>query len=122
MKLTATTPSATGTPQGGIVGSIDHNANNELRLYGDISFDSDANGNVGQLVNAADGALAAHYEYDPFSKLLAASGPEADQNPFRFSTKYFDAETGLSYYGYRDYSPEPDRFRPINPFCDMLFS
>ncbi|MCP4491293.1 MAG: hypothetical protein GY820_28855, partial [Gammaproteobacteria bacterium] len=29
----------------------------------------DANGNVGQLVNAADGTIAAHYEYDPFGNL-----------------------------------------------------
>ncbi len=82
---------------------------------GSYLYLSDANGNVGQLVDAADGTLAAHYEYEPFGKLPAASGPEADQNPFRFSTKYFDAETGLSYYGYRDYSQELARFRQTNP-------
>ncbi|MCP4379000.1 MAG: hypothetical protein GY794_22840, partial [bacterium] len=30
----------------GVSGSIEHNQNNELRLYGDLSFDYDANGNM----------------------------------------------------------------------------
>ncbi|MCP4401191.1 MAG: RHS repeat-associated core domain-containing protein, partial [bacterium] len=80
----------------------------------------DANGNVGQLVDAADGTLAAHYEYDPFSsKLPAASGPEADKNPFRFSTKYFDAETGLSYYGYQYYKPGLGRWMTQDPIGEQ---
>ena len=29
----------------------------------------DANGNVGQLVNAANGTITVHYDYDPFGKL-----------------------------------------------------
>ncbi|MCP4109682.1 MAG: hypothetical protein GY749_29880 [Desulfobacteraceae bacterium] len=32
----------------------------------------DANGNVGQLVNATDGSIAAHYEYDPFGNIIKA--------------------------------------------------
>jgi len=59
----------------------------------------DANGNVSQLINAADGSIAAHYEYDPFGNLTAKSGAYADANPFRFSTKYFDGETGLYDFG-----------------------
>lgn len=43
-------------------------------------------------------------DYDPFGNITVAEGPEADENPFRFSTKYIDTETGLSYYGYRYYS------------------
>ena len=50
----------------------------------------DANGNVGQLVNAATGDIAAHYEYDPFGKTISADGTLAMSNPFRFSTKYYD--------------------------------
>ena len=37
----------------------------------------DANGNVGQLVNVADGSIAVQYTYDPFGNLLVADGPEA---------------------------------------------
>lgn len=75
----------------------------------------DANGNVGQLVNAATGAIAARYEYDPYGNVLVADGPEAQNNQFRFSTKYFDAETGLYYYGYRYYSTKLGRWTTRDP-------
>jgi RHS repeat-associated protein len=41
----------------------------------------------------------------PFGELINATGPMAIANPFRFSTKYQDDETGLPYYGYRYYIP-----------------
>ena len=47
----------------------------------------DGNGNVGQLVNAQNGNLAAYYEYDPYGNVIAAYGDMADDNPYRFSTK-----------------------------------
>ncbi len=37
----------------------------------------------------------------PFAEVLRVTGPMAKINPFRFSTKYQDEETGLLYYGYR---------------------
>jgi RHS repeat-associated protein len=40
---------------------------------------------------------------------------EAQNNPFRFSTKYVDAETGLYYYGYRYYSVELGRWWTRDP-------
>ncbi|WCJ60960.1 hypothetical protein NXS98_07525 [Fontisphaera persica] len=57
------------------------------------------------LVNGATGAWAAEYEYGPFGEPIRATGPVALVNPFRFSTKYCDDETGQYYYGYRYYSP-----------------
>jgi len=75
----------------------------------------DANGNVGQLVNALDGSIAAHYEYDPFGILLKSSGSMADENPFRFSTKYYDVETDIYYYGYRYYSTSLGRWINRDP-------
>ena len=39
----------------------------------------------------------------------------SDENPFRFSTKYWDQESGLYYYGYRYYSPELGRFLSKDP-------
>ncbi len=75
----------------------------------------DANGNVGQLVNAADGSIAAHYEYDPFGNLTAKSGPYADANPFRHATQYLDDETNLYAYKFRYYSPELGRWLSRDP-------
>jgi RHS repeat-associated protein len=67
-----------------------------------VFYTYDANGNVTDLIDSS-GAVAAHYEYDAFGNTTAVTGDRAAANPFRFSTKYFDAETGLYYYGYRYY-------------------
>jgi RHS repeat-associated protein len=75
----------------------------------------DANGNVGQVIKADDGSIAAHYEYDPFGNLVNQAGDYADENPYRFSTKYFDTETNLYYYGYRYYSAELGRWINRDP-------
>ena len=77
----------------------------------------DGNGNVIALVNAATGGLAAVYEYDPFGNPIRTETLDAAvaDNPFRFSTKYADAETGLVYYGHRYYSPTLGRFINKDP-------
>jgi RHS repeat-associated protein len=96
----------------------------------------DANGNVGQLVAWASdygGAsgydwhanrLVARYEYDPYGNNLLdptdpqESGPYATDNPIRFSTKYFDDETALGYWGYRYYTPRLGRWLNRDPIAD----
>jgi RHS repeat-associated protein len=81
----------------------------------------DANGNVGQLIdwahdpNDPNGAIVARYEYDPYGNVTAKSGSYADENPFRFSTKYFDVETGLSYFGGRYYNAALGRWLNRDP-------
>jgi len=67
-------------------------------------YSFDGNGNVLGLINANDGATAAQYDYGPFGELMRSDGAMAKLNPFRFSTKFQDAETDLLYYGYR-YNP-----------------
>lgn len=62
--------------------------------------------------------MAARYEYDAFGKLLRATGPLAFANPFRFSTKYQDDETGLLYYGYRYYDPDTGRWLNRDPIAE----
>ncbi|MBI2440263.1 MAG: hypothetical protein HYV35_02715, partial [Lentisphaerae bacterium] len=67
----------------------------------------DGNGNVSELLQSTaygPQSISGHYEYSPFGELIAAVGSEAQDNPFRFSTKYFDSESSLYYYGYRYYS------------------
>jgi RHS repeat-associated protein len=75
----------------------------------------DGNGNISALVNAADGTVSARYEYGPFGELIRATGPMAKANPFRFSTKFCDDESGLVYYGYRYYSPSMGRWISRDP-------
>ncbi|MEJ1974200.1 MAG: RHS repeat-associated core domain-containing protein [Lacunisphaera sp.] len=75
----------------------------------------DGNGNVAALLNADTGALEAAYEYDPFGNLLRKEGVYAADNPFRFSTKWQDDETGLIYYGERYYSSALGRFINRDP-------
>jgi len=101
-----------GTLQGagGIGGLLTRVKDTDTHLY---TFGS--NGNVGQLINAADGSIVAHYEYDSFGNITSATGIFAADNPFRFSTKYYDQETGRYYYGYRYYSPELGRWLSRDP-------
>ncbi|GBC63464.1 hypothetical protein DENIS_4458 [Desulfonema ishimotonii] len=94
---------------GGIGGLLCAVSGGEVRRYA-----YDANGNVGQLVNE-EGVIVARYEYDPFGNEIVAEGAGAQGNPFRFSTKYLDAETGLVYYGFRYYSAELGRWISRDP-------
>ena len=109
-----------GTPQGaGTVGSL-----LGMVRAGDtapICYGYDANGNVTQLADGS-GAVAARYAYDPFGNTLTSSGPLAAINPFRFSTKYHEAETGLYYYGYRMYAPVIGRFVSRDPLGEASFA
>jgi RHS repeat-associated protein len=75
----------------------------------------DGNGNIIALVNAADGTLAASFEYDPFGNTIKATGAAANAQPFGFSTKYTDTETGLCYYGLRYYNPSTGRWPSRDP-------
>ncbi|MCX7625400.1 MAG: hypothetical protein N2Z21_04235 [Candidatus Sumerlaeaceae bacterium] len=70
----------------------------------------DGNGNVPALVQAQDGTESARYEYGPFGEPLRLTGPMADANPFRFSTKRTDNTTDLVLYEYRPYSPSVGRW------------
>jgi RHS repeat-associated protein len=75
----------------------------------------DANGNITSLTDSSDGNTSAIYEYGPFGELIRATGPTAHTNPFRFSTKFQDDETGLNYYGFRFYSPFEGRWLSQDP-------
>ena len=74
----------------------------------------DGNGNVMALVKASDQSISARYEYGPFGETLVVE-ENGVSNPFRFSTKYLDSETGLYYYGYRYYDPSTGRWLNKDP-------
>ena len=78
----------------------------------------DGNGNVVGLVDATDGSPSADYEYDPFGQRVRCSAAAAQINPFQFSTKYLDAESGFSYYGHRFYNPSTGRWLSRDPIFE----
>jgi len=65
--------------------------------------------------NAALPAISRTCFEGPFGEVLRATGPMAKANPFRFSTKYQDDETGLLYYGYRYYNASTGRWASRDP-------
>ncbi|PIE74422.1 MAG: hypothetical protein CSA18_05160 [Deltaproteobacteria bacterium] len=79
----------------------------------------DGNGNVGQVVNGAGGAIVASYAYDPFGKTIKADGVYPTENTFKFSTKFFDIEYGLYCFGYRYYSPQTGRWVRKDPINEI---
>jgi RHS repeat-associated protein len=83
----------------------------------------DANGNVGQVIDlaasSASASIKAHYEYDAYGKILVQSGSYAAANPYRFSTKPWDDETGLGYWGERYYDPRLGRWINHDPIGEL---
>jgi RHS repeat-associated protein len=88
----------------------------------------DGNGNVSALLDSSNGTVAVLYEYSPFGEILRAEvnpGISAAERaalagqPFRFSTKWTDTESGLSYYGLRYYSPILGRFINRDPVAEQ---
>jgi RHS repeat-associated protein len=103
---------------GGLLAAVEtqgtEQTNDDQRYW----FMYDANGNVGQVLDATNTSnitIAATYEYDPYGNVINSSGAYKDTNPFKFSTKWFDAETGLGYWGIRYYDPKRGRWISRDP-------
>jgi len=104
-----------GTLQGaGGVGGLLARASVTSSSTSTILYAYDGNGNVTDLVDE-NGDVVGHYDYDPFGNIVSQSGAMAQSNPFRFSTKYFEAQWNLYYYGYRYYSPGLTRWLSRDP-------
>src|SRR5258708_34469680 len=61
-------------------------------------------GNISTLINTQQ-MVVAKYLYDPFGGILSESGPLADANLYRFSSKEVHPNSGLVYYQARYYDP-----------------
>ena len=73
---------------------------------------------LGSVIGLSDGAnsLVATYRYDPWGNLIASGGSNpALLNPFRFTGREWDAESGLYYYRARYYDPQIGRFLSQDP-------
>jgi len=97
-----------GQDMGGGIGGLLN-----LRQSGaDYNYLYDGKGNVTSLIDSAQ-ATVAQYVYDPFGRVMKKTGT-LDQ-PFQFSTKQYDPETGHSDYGHRFYSAELGRWLTKDP-------
>jgi RHS repeat-associated protein len=72
----------------------------------------DGRGNVASVVDDSANVVAG-YVYDAFGELKTVTG--SLEQPFRFSTKYYDGGTGLVDFGYRFYVAEIGRWLNRDP-------
>jgi RHS repeat-associated protein len=78
-----------------------------LRSSATSYYNADGLGSVTSLTNSS-GAAAQSYTYDSFGNVTASSGSLT--NPFQYTGREMDAETGLYYYRARYYDPSMGRF------------
>jgi RHS repeat-associated protein len=83
-----------------------------LRSGATSYYHTDGLGSVTSLSNSA-GALAQTYAYDSFGKQTSSSGSLT--NPFQYTARESDTETGLYYYRARYYDSSPGRFLTEDP-------
>jgi RHS repeat-associated protein len=84
----------------------------ELRSGTTSYYEQDAVGSVSSLSNGT-GVLANTYSYDSYGKLLSSSGTLT--NPFEYTGREFDPETGIYEYRARYYDPSLGRFISEDP-------
>ena len=75
-------------------------------------YQNDGIGSITSLSNQT-AALAGTYTFDSFGKLTASTG--AITNPFRYTGREFDTETGIYYYRARYFDPGTGRFVSEDP-------
>ena len=66
-------------------------------------------GDVMGLVDTSGNSVAS-YTYDPYGKVLTATGTLAEKNPLRYRGYYYDSESSLYYLQSRYYDPATRRF------------
>ena len=101
---------------GGLLARTDLSAINSF--LSTVFYHCDGNGNVTALMST-NGLIVAWYQYDPYGRTLAQSGPLADANCYRFSSKAWHEKSGLYYYGYRFYTPDLQRWVNRDPIGEI---
>ena len=76
-------------------------------------------GSVTQIVDSS-GQIVASYRYDSFGNILSTTG--SLEQPFTYTGREYDQETGLYYYRCRYYDPQTGRFIQEDPiWFDNLY-
>jgi RHS repeat-associated protein len=91
----------------------------ELRSGMTSYYETDGVGSITSLMNSS-ATIVDSYTYDAFGNLSASTG--SITNPFRYTGRESDPETGLYYYRARYYDPATGRFTsedPIWPAGDL---
>ncbi len=101
---------------GGLLGINDYTSGSMQTHY--TCYDGD--GNIVGFVRATDGSNSATYGYSAFGETIAVAGDIfAWANPLRWSSKYCDFESELSYYGYRYYDSRTAHWLSRDPLYEM---
>ncbi|UDQ98357.1 RHS repeat-associated core domain-containing protein [Lentisphaerota bacterium WC36G] len=78
-----------------------------------FNYIADGNKNITQLINLTTGEIDNKYDYSPFGQL--AKTDENVENVFKFSSEYYEKESGLVYYNYRYYNPSTGKWINRDP-------
>ena len=97
---------------GGLLARTDHSTLNPQ--LSTSFYHCDGNGNITCLINLSN-AIVAQYSYDPYGSMLAASGPLAQVNLYRFSSKECHPNSCTAYYLYRYYDHNLQRWLNRDP-------
>jgi RHS repeat-associated protein len=88
-----------------------------IRDSGVYYYHADRLGSITHLTDE-QGQVVATYDYDPFGRIVRHEGTVA--NPFTFTGRELDSETGLYYYRARYYDPVLGRFLSPDPAAPRL--
>jgi RHS repeat-associated protein len=90
-------------------------------LQGKFYYLFDGLGSVTGLTDTG-GNLVATYKYDAFGNIVSETGDETlnSLNPYRFTSRVYDKETGLYYYRARYYDSKTGRFTQKDPLREVM--
>jgi RHS repeat-associated protein len=108
-----------GSLQGaGGIGGLLSRTDQTTPTWSHAYYQADGNGNVMCLINEKQ-AVVARYVYEPFGNVLSMSGPLAEVNLYRFSSKEAHPVSGLVYYRFRFYDPNLQRWVNRDPIGEV---